>query len=78
MLPLATLLYTDVEEDTKEKPFSCKLCDQSFSRTDLLRRHEKKSHPSRLTARITRPGVASPQRREIRIVGDSQEWRKQR
>ena len=30
--------------DTKEKPFGCTICEQTFARRDLLVRHEKRNH----------------------------------
>lgn len=41
---LRSTAYAYCSQDTREKPFNCKLCDQKFSRRDLLRRHETKTH----------------------------------
>ena len=41
-LRLSTLME---KTDTDEKPFSCSICDQSFSRQDMKSRHMKTRHP---------------------------------
>ncbi|TPR10944.1 WD domain, G-beta repeat family protein [Aspergillus niger] len=61
--PLPGWNISNAMTDTKEKPYLCTQCPKSFTRKDLLARHERLAHsdaaPGQGTA--SSPSVASPQ-----------------
>ncbi|PWY88859.1 C2H2 transcription factor [Aspergillus sclerotioniger CBS 115572] len=60
MFPAEPTNLTD-RSDTKEKPYICTQCPKSFTRKDLLARHERLTHAATPVQVSSSPSTASPQ-----------------